>query len=255
MSTMLIAVLVVAGLAVIIGIGFLGQALERARLQKSRIVADLQARWNYCHGIRTGLPGQFMTSELNKLLLTIEVNLLTRLLKQEPNNARHGEQLSTLQHQLEQHESFEGKTALAICDEATAQQLRKQLSDLLRLLDSARQEGVLEADESFQRCFTNIRRQRVDVVLQMHRVLADAAMKVGKPRVAKLQYERAIAYLSQKGMGAYAEQLKAFRQLLLQAERAAVQQEQAVPGTELSSGIQALEEDDQAWRKKALYDD
>ena len=42
MSTTLIAILVVGGLVLIVGIGFFSQAMERARLEKARKLAALQ---------------------------------------------------------------------------------------------------------------------------------------------------------------------------------------------------------------------
>lgn len=80
-------------------------------------------------------------------------------------------------------------------------------------------------------------------------------MREGKPRVAKLQYERAVDYLSKQRSGVHADQMAVFRHLLIQAEQTAIQMEQGAAGSELAEGVQALEEDDQAWRKKALYDD
>lgn len=252
MSPMLIAILVVGGLAIVIGIGFLSQAVERSRLQRARAVAELQARWNHCNGISAGLPGQFMSTELKMLLLQLEASLLERLLKQDGKQARYASQLAEVREQLGKGEPRIDNAPLVIGNEASAQTARQQLGDLLRLLEQARREGSID-DAVFQRWNQELGQHLLQTTLSMYQALANQAMQAGKPRVAKLQYERALAYLAKQQHPAGASQVAVFRQLMLQAEQAALHMEQA--GTALSEGVQALEEDDQAWKKKALYDD
>lgn len=254
MSTMLIVALVIGGLVIVVGIGFFSQAMERARLERARALAELQARWNHCNSINTSLPGQFMTTELKQLLLRMEVNLLEQLTRLDPKNSRHARQLSDVRQQLASGEPQVNNAPVAITNETAAQAVRRQLSDLLQLLDGVRAGNVLD-DQAYQRWTQQIRRDQQEVTLNMYRALAEAAMREGKPRVAKLQYERAVAYLSKQNNSAHADQMAIFRQLLIHAEQTAVQMEQGLAGSELSEGVQALEEDDQAWRKKALYDD
>lgn len=254
MSTTLIVALVVGGLIIVIGLGFFSQAMERARLERARALADLQARWNHCNSINNSLPGQFMTVELKQQLLKLEANLLERLIKLDSRSNRTTVQLTEVRQQLAQAELRINNAPLTINTEAAALEVRRQLSELLRLFDLARREAVLD-DGAYQYWSKYISQHQQQATLNMHRTLAEAAMQQGKPRVAKLQYERAVDYLSKQGSGVNAEQMAVFRQLLLQAEQAAIQMEQNIPGTELSEGVQALEEDDQAWRKKAIYDD
>ncbi|MFA5678262.1 MAG: hypothetical protein WC953_07610 [Pseudomonas sp.] len=253
MSTMLIVALVVGGLVVVVSIGFFSQAVERARLEKARAIAELQARWSHCNSINASLPGQFMTVELKQLLLNIEASLLEKLLKLDPRNNRHATQLADVRQQLAQGEPQIGNVPVVTNNETAAQAANRQLSDLLQLLDLARTSGVLD-DQGFMRWSQQVKRHQLETGLGMYRALAEAAMREGKPRIAKLQYERAVAYLGKQRTGA-SEQMAVFRHLLLQAEQAVIQMEQGLTGTALSEGVQALEEDDQAWRKKALYDD
>lgn len=254
MSTTLIVALVVGGLVLVIGLGFFSQAMERARLERARALAELQARWNHCNSLNNSLPGQFMTVELKQQLLKVELNLLERLSKLDPRNNRAAVQLTEVRQQLSQTELRVNNAPVTINTEAVALEVRRQLSELLRMFDLARRDAVLD-EGAYQRWSKYIGQHQQQATLNMHRALAEAAMQQGKPRVAKLQYERAVDYLSKQGSGVNAEQMAIFRQLLLQAEQTAAQMEQNIPGTELSEGVQALEEDDQAWRKKAIYDD
>lgn len=254
MSTMLIVALVIGGLILVVGIGFFSQALERARLERARALAELQARWNHCNSINTSLPGQFMTVELKQLLLDIEVKLLEQLLRLDPRNARYSTQLTEVRQQLSKGEPKVSNAQVAINNETAAQAARRQLSDLMQLLEAACSGGMLDG-QAYQHWARQIRQHQVETTLTMYRALAEAAMREGKPRVAKLQYERAVDYLSKQRSGVHADQMAVFRHLLIQAEQTAIQMEQGAAGSELAEGVQALEEDDQAWRKKALYDD
>ncbi len=254
MSTTLIVALVVGGLVIVVSLGFFSQALERARLERARALAELQARWSHCSSINASLPKQFMSPELKKLLLKVEASLLERLLKLDPRNARHGVALTEVRQLLGKDEPTVTNAALTINSDAAAQTVRRQLADLLQLLELARADGLLD-NQALARWSQQIRAHQAETTLNMYRTLAEHAMGEGKPRVAKLQYERAVAYLTKHSDSAHADQMAVFRQLLIQAEQAAMKMEQGASGTTLSEGVQALEEDDQAWRKKALYDD
>lgn len=255
MSPMLIAALVIGGLTILICIGFLNQALERARLERARAQAELQARWKHCTALAAELPGQFMSAELRTVLLHIEAALLERLIKLDSKQPAHAGQLEEVRQQLDQGEPRINNKPVVITDEATAQRAKQLLGDLLRLLDQSRQDGVLD-DTAFKRWGQVLNQHLLQTTLTMYQAVANHAMQSGKPRIAKLQYERAIAFLN-KHAQADKSQLAVFRQLLLNAEQAALRQEHGtdLSANELSAGVQALEEDDQAWKKKALYDD
>ncbi|WGK60396.1 hypothetical protein QAO71_09825 [Halopseudomonas sp. SMJS2] len=255
MSPMLIAALVIGGLAILICIGFINQAVERARLERARKQSELQARWKHCAALAAEVPGQFMTAELKTLLLHIEASLLERLIRLDNKHTAHAEQLKEIRQQLDKGEPRINNAPVVIADEVVAQRTKQLLSDLLRLLDQSRQDGVLD-NPGFQRWSQVLNQHLLQTTLTMYQAVANSALQSGKPRVAKLQYERAIDFLN-KHQQADKGQLAVFRQLLLNAEQAALQQERGADpsANELSAGIQALEEDDQAWKKKALYDD
>src|SRR5690554_5583045 len=143
-STTLIVALVVGGLVIVIGLGFFSQAMERARLERARALAELQARWNHCNGINNSLPGQFMTAGLKQQLLKIEANLLQRLVKLDSRNNRAAAQLIEVRKQLSQSEMRVANAPLTINTEVAALEARRQLNELLRLFDLARRETVLD---------------------------------------------------------------------------------------------------------------
>lgn len=256
MSPTLIAALVVGGLVLLICIGFLNQAFERARLERARALAELQARINHCVSISYDLPGQFMSAELKTQLLQIEATLLERLIKLDGRNASHVDQLTEARQQLDKGEPRIANAPLVITNEAAAQQAKQQLGDLLRLFEQSRRDGLMDS-ATFQRWSQLLNQHLLQTTLTLYQAMATAAMQAGKPRVAKLQYERAIAYLNKQPHPDSAGQRAVFRQLLANAEQTALRAELAPDSSsnsELGAGVQALEENDEAWKKKSVYD-
>ena len=256
MSPMLIAALVIGGLVILVCIGFFSQSLERARLERARALAELRARLRQCSTINASLPGQFMSAELKTQLSQIEADLLARLIKLDKKNTQLADQLTSVRQQLDKNDPRITNIPVAITSEAAAQDARQQLSDLLQQLELARRDRVLD-DAAFRRWSQELDQHLYQTTLTMFQAIANEAMQTGKPRVAKLQYERAIAYLAKQPHNDSTAQLAVFRQLLANAEQAALRMEQnSDAGTnELSAGVQALAADDEAWKKKAIYDD
>lgn len=256
MSPLVIGALVAGGVLILISIGFISQSLERARLERARQTAELNARIRYCSALGAELPGQFATAELRSLLLAIEESLLTRLLKLDRKNTRAAQQLTTVSQQLAAGDSGTDNAPVTVVSETQARDIRLQLENLHKLLSQAHRDGLLDKS-SLQQWAIRIRQHTVTTTIDMFQALARDAMQQGKPRVAKLQYERAVAFLQKQNDPACAELLVQMKRQLSEAEQAAIHTEQgAAPSdSELLAGLDALEEDDEAWKKRSVYDD
>ena len=244
------------GVLILISIGFVSQSLERARLERARQIAELNARIRYCSTLSGELPAQFMTVELKSLLLTVEEHLLTQLLKLDRKNHKAQSQLSLVRQQLSAGDLSVGNTPVLVNNETLARDVRLQLENLHKLLAQAHKDGLLDS-ATLQQWVARIRQYIVTSTVEMFHAMATEAMQQGKPRVAKLQYERAVAFLQKQNDPACTELLTQMRSRLSQAEQAALQTEQSADPTnsELLAGLDALEEDDAAWKKRSVYDD
>ncbi|WP_150304224.1 hypothetical protein [Pseudomonas saliphila] len=256
MSPLVIGALVAGGVLILISIGFISHSLERARLERARQTAELSARVRYCSALGEELPGQFMTVELKSLLLTIEEHLLTQLLKLDRKNTKAENQLAMVRQQLSTGDLSIGNTPIAITSEIQARDVRLQLENLHKLLSQAHKDGLLDS-AGLQQWIAGIRQHIVATTIEMFQALANDALQQGKPRVAKLQYERAVAYLQKQNDPACAEVLTQMRRKLNEAEQATIRTEQIADpsNSELLAGMDALEEDDEAWKKRSVYDD
>lgn len=253
---MLIGVLVAIGVAVLIGIGFISHSLERARLERARQVAELSARVRHCSAISAQLPGQFMSTELATLLLTIEQQLLLQLQKLDRKNPKVDKELASVRQQLAGGEPNVSNPPRQIADENQAREVRDLLENLHKLIGQGHRDGLVDK-AGMARWSAQIRQFLTVTALDMYESIARKALQEGKPRVAKLQYERALGYLQKQNDPAYAELYAKLRTKLKQAEELAVQSElRAADGhSELESGMAELEKDEELARKKAVYDD
>lgn len=256
MSPLLIVSLVAGGILVLLGIGFINHSLERTKLERARLTAELGARIKVTQSLAAQLPGQFMSPDLKKLLITYEAHLLEKLLRVDRKNQRAQQALNSARELLAQPDMPVDNAPVKVDNPIKAKDVRLQLENLHHLLNQVHRDGLLDKN-ALQQWSTLINQQLVATALDMFQIVAEQAMRDRKPRVAKLQYERAIAYLTQLNNPAHSQQLERYRQLLKMAELATIRSEQAQTDdtNELSAGLQELEQNDDAWKKKAVYDD
>lgn len=255
MSPLLIGGLVAGGLLLLILIGIVSHGLERARIQRARVTAEMRARVRLIDDIEQHLPAKVFTPELQQLLLRIRLNLLEKWLQADRGNSDASQQLNQTREQLKNPQPLT-RTDAEITSEAQAKQIRLRLEDLHKLIGQAHAEGVIDKNER-QKWTAHIRKALIGNALDMFQSLAQQALQQDKPRMAKLQYERAIAYLQKQNNPAFADLIAQFKAKHQHAERLTIEHERAQDSgnTELSAGVSELEAEDAAWKKKAVYDD
>ncbi|MEH6670762.1 hypothetical protein [Halopseudomonas sp.] len=256
MSPLLIGALVAGGVLLLLSIGFISHGLERARIEKARSIAELTARLKVCRTINGQLPGQYMSPELKTLLIGLEISLLEKLTRLDRKDERAQQMLESARQELKKPEVNVGNPPVKMESEVQAKDARLMLENLHSLLKQAHRERMID-QLTLQQWSEQIRQYLLATSLEVFEVLARQGMRQGKPRVAKLQYERAIAYLHQQNDPTLANQILRFKDLLKQAAAATVRSEQATSAdsSELSAGLQELEQTDEEWKKKAVYDD
>ena len=256
MSPLLIGALVAGGVLLLLSIGFISHGLERARIEKARSIAELTARLKVCRTINGQLPGQYMSPELKTLLIGLEISLLEKLTRLDRKDERAQQMLESARQELKKPEVNVGNPPVKMESEVQAKDARLMLENLHSLLKQAHRERMID-QLTLQQWSEQIRQYLLATSLEVFEVLARQGMRQGKPRVAKLQYERAIAYLHQQNDPTLASQILRFKDLLKQAAAATVRSEQATSAdsSALSAGLQELEQTDEEWKKKAVYDD
>jgi hypothetical protein len=256
MSPLLIGSLVAGGVLILLSIGFISHSLERARIERARAIAELASRLKTCRTINAQLPGQYMSAELKVLLTSLEISLLEKLTRLDRKDERARQMLESARQELKKPEPAVGNPPVKMESEIQAKEARLMLENLQTLLVQAHKEGMIDK-LALQQWSAQISEYLLVTSLEVFEVLAIQGMHQGKPRVAKLQYERAIAYLHQQNNPVLDDQVLRFKALLEQASAATVRSEQATnaDSSELSAGLQELEKTDAEWKKKAVYDD
>ena len=80
MTPLLITLLIVAGIALLIVIGYINNVVENGKIERVRTRVELADRLRRCGEITETFPGQFMTPALKLLLTRLELNLNQRQL-------------------------------------------------------------------------------------------------------------------------------------------------------------------------------
>lgn len=87
MTPLMITLLVIAGIVILIAIGYMNHVVENNKLEKNRTRIELNDRLRRCGEITETFPGQLMTPRLKLLLTRLELNVNQRLLNLDKSNA------------------------------------------------------------------------------------------------------------------------------------------------------------------------
>lgn len=254
MSPLMISVLVVGGLAILLAVAYANQVLENARLEKARLHADLKDRIRRIGKLSETLPRQVMSPALKRLLTRLELQLSERLRRHDRQNRALAERMSELRALLDQGDNLSvGNPRQSIVNEAQAQALRHQLEGLQAQLVRAAQDGLLGASE-VKHWSQELHHLLVGAYVELFTCIGQEAIRQNRPRQARLAYERAVQYLQkQPDTERYGALLEQFKAQLEAANARVLTTDQ--PATEDASELAAsLPKNQDAWKKKALYD-
>lgn len=255
MSALVITLLIVGGIALLMVIAYINQAVENSKLEKARQRADLLDRIRRCQDLSERLPGQLMTPQLKLLLSQLQLLASERLLPLDKQNATLQSDIDTLKSQIAQGESIAVKNPpQPIANEAKAKDARFLLENLHALITSSVQAGMLGAAEGKQWLKQN-RQMLVQVHIEFFSTLGQAALQQKQPGQARLAFERGAQYLRKQPEPAqYQAQLKRFEEQLARANAMVLNNNapSAAEPSELTEGLKNLEDDD--WKKKNIYD-
>lgn len=257
MTPLMIALLILAGVAILIAIGFLNNAVENAKVERVRLKLELSDRLRRCGQINEAFPGQFMSADLKLLLTRLELNLVQRSLALDKKNESLLERLAELEAEIAKGEEIPiTNAAPPIMTEAQAKEVNYHLEGLHHQVIRATQEGYLQQSES--RLWVNlIRHVLVLLHIEFFNNLGQQAFQDDQPGQARLAFERGVQYLKkQPDPTAYSEQLDYMNKLLKRANTMVLTNTRPSENdvNELTAGLKELDEAEGEGRKKAIYD-
>lgn len=255
MSPVLITALIVAGIAILIAIGYINHMVENSKLEKARLRADLNDRIRRSREVSENMPGQLMSPALKLMLSRLELQLSERLLPLDKTSAPLRARIGELRELVAKDDAIPVRNApQQILNEAKAKEIRFLLENLHSQITRSAQESLLPANEA-KRWIGEIRHMLVQLHFEFFSNLGQQAMQHNQPGQARLAYERGVQYLrKQPDTERYKTQLQQLEQSLARANAVVLEKVQpaADEHNELSEGLQAIEPED--WKKKNIYD-
>lgn len=255
MSPVLIAGLVLAGLFILILIGFVNQLVEKNNLEKARARAEFNNRMRRCADLSDSFPGQMMSPALKLMLTRLELYAGEHLLKLERKNSNLAARVELLRNAASQGEAIPVANApVKILAEAQAKGVRLLLEDLHAQVVWANKQGQLDS-ASAKRWVSEIQRMMVILHTDYFNNLGRQALQQGNAHKARLAFERGIQYLrKQPDKAAYQSELQQLEAHFAHASQ--LEQTQQKPRldetNELAEGLKDFESEDD-WKKNNIY--
>ena len=255
MTPLLITLLIVAGIALLIVIGYLNNVVENGKIERVRTRIELADRLRRCGEITETFPGQFMSPALKLLLTRLELNLNQRQLAVDKHNAELKARITELEGLIALGDQIPvNNPPNPIHTEVKAKDVRFLLEALHNQVTRAAQEGFLPTPEAKQ-WIKEIRHILVLLHIEFFNNLGQQALQKNQPGQARLAFERGVQYLrKQPEPKVYEEQLTYLEKLLARAnaqvlDRMAPAEDEQ---NELTQGLKTDEEE--TWKKKVMYD-
>ncbi|QYX47779.1 hypothetical protein K3F43_24450 [Pseudomonas tussilaginis] len=255
MTPLMITLLIVAGIALLIVIGYLNNVVENNKLERARLKIELAERLRRCGEITETFPGQLMTPALKLLLTRLELNLNQRQLALDKHSRDIRARMAELEGLIAQGDAIPVNNPPApIQTEARAKDVRFLLEGMHNQITRAAQEGFLPTNEA-KYWVKEIRHILVLLHIEFFNNLGQQALQQNQPGHARLAFERGVQYLrKQPDPVLYREQLEYMDKLLARANAQVLSQLEPAEDevNELTEGLKTDPTED--WKKKVIYD-
>jgi hypothetical protein len=255
-TPLMITLLVIAGIVILIAIGYMNHVVENNKLEKARAQIELNDRLRRCGEITETFPGQLMTPQLKLLLTRLELNVNQRMLHLNKSSATIKARIAELEALVGQGESIPVNNPPGpIQTEAKAKDVRFLLEALHGQVTRAAQDGFLPTNEA-KHWIREIRHLLVLLHIEFFNNLGQHALQQAQPGQARLAFERGVQYLrKQPEPATYSQHLQLLEKQLARANSMVLtnSQQTAEEVNELTSGLKA-DDADAEWKKKVIYD-
>ena len=256
MTPLLITLLVIAGIVILIAIGYMNHVVENNKLEKARAQIELNDRLRRCGEITETFPGQLMTPQLKLLLTRLELNVNQRMLHLNKSSSTIKARIAELEALVGQGESIPVNNPPGpIQTEAKAKDVRFLLEALHGQVTRAAQDGFLPTNEA-KHWIREIRHLLVLLHIEFFNNLGQHALQQAQPGQARLAFERGVQYLrKQPEPATYSQHLQLLEKQLARANSMVLtnSQQTAEETNELTAGLKA-DDADAEWKKKVIYD-
>jgi len=255
-TPLMITLMVVAGIALLIAIGYLNHVAENAKLDKARTKLELADRLRRCSEISDTFPGQLVTPALKLLMTRLELNVVQRMAGMDKSDAQLKSRAAELETLVAQGDAIAvTNPASPILTEAKAKDVRFLLEALHGQVTRAAHDGFLQTSEA-KHWIREIRNILVMLHIEFFNNLGQAALQQDQPGQARLAFERGVQYLkNQPDPVTYQHALLAMEKQLARANSMVLTNiaPTADDDNALTEGLKA-DDVESEWKKKVIYD-
>jgi hypothetical protein len=256
MSPLVITILIVSGIFILIAIAYINNMVEKNKLEKSRVKAELSDRLRRCETLAETLPGQLMTPPLKQLLNRLQLHFSERMLLLDRGNNALKARTEELRLLLTQGDAIAiNNPPQAVLNEEKAKEVRFQLESLHSQITRCAKDGIIKTNEA-KHWLNQVRHMLTQVHIEFFANLGQQALQQNQPGQARLAFERGVQYLrKQPDPSAYKNALKKFEEQLARANDLVLEISKPTSNepSELDAGLESLSGDDE-WKKKNIYD-
>jgi hypothetical protein len=255
-TPLMITLMVVAGIALLIAIGYLNHVAENSKVDKARSKVEMSDRLRRCTEINDTFPGQLMSPALKLLLARLELNVVQRMLTLEKTNSQLKQRVAELEELVNLGDRIPVTNPVSpIQTEAKAKDVRFLLEALHGQVTRAAHDGFLPTSEA-KHWIREIRTILVSLHIEFFNNLGQAALAQDQPGQARLAFERGVQYLrNQPDPVTYQQQLAAMEKQLARANSMVLTN--IAPSDDddnaLTEGLKA-DDTESEWKKKVIYD-
>jgi len=248
--------MVVAGIALLIAIGYLNHVAENSKLDKARAKLELADRLRRCSEISDTFPGQLVTPALKLLMTRLELNVVQRMAAMDKTDAQIKSRVAELDTLAAQGDAIVVTNPVSpILTEAKAKDVRFLLEALHGQVTRAAHDGFLQTSEA-KHWIREIRNILVMLHIEFFNNLGQAALQQDQPGQARLAFERGVQYLkNQPDPVTYQHALLTMEKQLARANSMVLTNTAPTEDDDnaLTEGLKA-DEVESEWKKKVIYD-
>jgi len=251
---LLFALLVVASIAIIV----ISQMRERAKIERARKVTALEDSYNRTHRLLNEIPGQYLTQDLKLLLINRIEEICRELsgLRSDLPVSQWQSDARALKQQVT--EGTDQRPPVKIDSPDRSAQVKDLLQNLFKMIEGLHQSNRIDSPTAKK----NLRH----VLFLIHKTHADMHVYQARDHVRKQEFRKAIhAYhlastelgksrdnpLANSAIKSFRTRIKELEALLADGKTSESQESQ----NKLDREWDTFLHDDEAWKKKADYDD
>lgn len=253
MSTELIVILSIVGGAGLIGLFYVSHTIEKQRRQRALLIANLSDYAFRLQRLLDAIPPPYMGKDIQLLLLGQIKKRMERLRALAPGNDKFRKKLDAVnEHIAEVSASTAKQTKPQIKNPEEANQLRSLLQDLSKIIENLTQNKIITVEDA-RKHLAFVQTSYLDANLNHLLQMAESARQEQKPKVAILNYEKALVEMKKRNKkGNFTERMEQITAIIneLKSEAGHVVESTAEENNELNQAMDELLEEEDAWKKK-----